>query len=252
MNPILVEVLRGGHVESRHAGALAVLDADGGVLAAIGDIDRPVFPRSAVKVLQALPLVASGAADQLQLGDAELALACASHGGEDAAREHGRRDARQGRAGRRLPGMRHPLAVRRQSPRASWRRAARSLRRCTTTARASTPASCAWPVPAGRPGRRPAPVRQGLREARAPGDARSDRGARSRHRRRPGQRTARHRRLLDTDLRDPAAPPRARLRARRHRHRAGAGPCARGAAAARGRRDAHRSWSPAAAAWTRA
>ena len=82
MNPILVEVLRGGHVESRHAGALAVLDADCGVLAAIGDIDRPVFPRSAVKVLQALPLVASGAAEQLQLGDAELALACASHRGE--------------------------------------------------------------------------------------------------------------------------------------------------------------------------
>ena len=82
MDPILVEVLRGAHVESRHAGALAVLDADGGVLAAIGDIDRPVFPRSAVKVLQALPLVASGAAEHLQLGDPELALACASHGGE--------------------------------------------------------------------------------------------------------------------------------------------------------------------------
>ncbi len=82
MNPILVEVLRGGHVESRHAGAVAVLDADGGVLAAIGDIDRAVFPRSAVKVLQALPLVASGAAELLKLSDAELALACASHGGE--------------------------------------------------------------------------------------------------------------------------------------------------------------------------
>jgi L-asparaginase II len=82
MNPILVEVMRGGEVESRHAGAVAVVDADGGVLAAIGDIDRAVFPRSAVKLLQALPLVASGAADRLQLGDAELALACASHGGE--------------------------------------------------------------------------------------------------------------------------------------------------------------------------
>lgn len=81
-NPTLVEVLRGGAVESRHAGALAVLDADGAVLAALGDIDRPVFPRSAVKVLQALPLVASGAAERLALTDAELALACASHGGE--------------------------------------------------------------------------------------------------------------------------------------------------------------------------
>ena len=82
MNPILVEVLRGGIVESRHAGAVAVLDADGGVVAAIGDIERSVFPRSAVKLLQALPLVASGAADLLNLGDAELALACASHRGE--------------------------------------------------------------------------------------------------------------------------------------------------------------------------
>ncbi len=82
MNPILVEVIRGNLVESQHAGALAVLDADGAVIAAIGDIERPVFPRSAVKVLQALPLVASGAAERLHLDDAELALACASHGGE--------------------------------------------------------------------------------------------------------------------------------------------------------------------------
>ncbi len=82
MNPVLVEVLRGGHVESEHAGALAVVDADGHVLARLGDIDRAVFPRSAVKLLQALPLVASGAAERLGLGDAELALACASHSGE--------------------------------------------------------------------------------------------------------------------------------------------------------------------------
>jgi L-asparaginase II len=84
LNPVLVEVLRGQAVESRHAGAVAVLDADGGVLASVGDIDRPVFGRSAVKVLQALPLVASGAADQLGLLDEELALACASHSGEPA------------------------------------------------------------------------------------------------------------------------------------------------------------------------
>lgn len=80
-HPILVEATRGGIVESFHRGALAVLDADGGVHTALGDIDRPIFPRSAVKLLQALPLVASGAADALGLSDAELALACASHGG---------------------------------------------------------------------------------------------------------------------------------------------------------------------------
>ncbi len=83
MNPILVDVMRGGALESVHRGALAVLDAAGALRASAGDIDRPVFPRSAVKVLQALPLVASGAADALGLGDAELALACASHNGEE-------------------------------------------------------------------------------------------------------------------------------------------------------------------------
>ncbi len=83
MNPILVDVTRGNAIESSHCGAVAVLDDDGAVLASLGDIDRPVFPRSAVKVLQALPLVASGAADRLALTDAELALACASHNGEE-------------------------------------------------------------------------------------------------------------------------------------------------------------------------
>ena len=81
-NPILAEALRGGVVESFHRGSLAIVDADGTVHTALGDIDRPIFPRSAVKVLQALPLVASDAADALNLSDEELALACASHGGE--------------------------------------------------------------------------------------------------------------------------------------------------------------------------
>ena len=82
MNPVLIEVLRGDAVESRHAGAVAIVDASGAVHTALGDVDRPVFPRSAVKLLQALPLVASGAADAFELTDAELALACASHSGE--------------------------------------------------------------------------------------------------------------------------------------------------------------------------
>jgi len=81
-NPILVNALRGGIVESAHRGALAIVDADGAVHTQHGDISRPIFPRSAVKVLQALPLVASGAAERWQLNDEELALACASHGGE--------------------------------------------------------------------------------------------------------------------------------------------------------------------------
>ncbi len=81
-NPVLVEVTRGPLVESRHRGAIAVVDASGARRAVIGEIGRPVFPRSAVKALQALPLVESGAADRYGFGNAELALACASHGGE--------------------------------------------------------------------------------------------------------------------------------------------------------------------------
>ena len=81
-NPVLAEVLRGGMIESAHRGAVAVLDADGATVLALGDIDRPVFPRSAVKGLQALPLIESGAADRYGLTDAEIALACASHNGE--------------------------------------------------------------------------------------------------------------------------------------------------------------------------
>ncbi len=82
MNPMLVEVWRGNAIESEHLGAIAVVDADGSLVMSLGDIERPVFPRSAVKSLQALPLVESGAAERLGLTDDELALACASHSGE--------------------------------------------------------------------------------------------------------------------------------------------------------------------------
>lgn len=84
MNPILVEAWRGSVVESFHRGAFAVVDAAGAIVAAQGDTVRPVYPRSAIKVLQALPLVESGAADRFGLTDDELALACASHDGEPA------------------------------------------------------------------------------------------------------------------------------------------------------------------------
>jgi len=83
-NPVVVEVTRGPSVESFHRGAGAVVDADGGVVLAFGDVARPVFPRSAIKALQALPLIESGAADNYGLGEKAIALACASHSGEPA------------------------------------------------------------------------------------------------------------------------------------------------------------------------
>lgn len=78
---ITVEILRGGVVESRHRGAACVVDADGVVVAGWGDIEQPVFPRSAIKAFQALPLLESGAVEALGLTDAQIALACGSHSG---------------------------------------------------------------------------------------------------------------------------------------------------------------------------
>ncbi len=83
-DPILVEVLRGEMVESRHCGAYAVVDAAGGVVLAQGDVEHPVYARSAIKPLQALPLVETGAAARYGLGRKEIALACASHNGTPA------------------------------------------------------------------------------------------------------------------------------------------------------------------------
>jgi L-asparaginase II len=81
-SPVLVEVWRGALAESLHRGAYAVVDTDGKVVDSQGDIDRLVYARSAIKPLQALPLIETGAADAHSVSAKELALACASHGGE--------------------------------------------------------------------------------------------------------------------------------------------------------------------------
>jgi len=82
-NPVTVEVTRGNIVESRHRGLGIVVDGDGKTLLSFGEADAGVFPRSACKAMQALPLVESGAADAYAFGEKELAIACASHSGED-------------------------------------------------------------------------------------------------------------------------------------------------------------------------
>ena len=82
-NPVVVEATRGKRIESTHRGAGAVVDADGRVVMTFGDAERAVYPRSAVKAFQALPLVASGAADRLGYSDKEIALSCASHSGSE-------------------------------------------------------------------------------------------------------------------------------------------------------------------------
>jgi L-asparaginase II len=80
----LVQVLRGGHVESVHLGHVAVVDSRGRLLAWAGDPMAPVFPRSSFKPFQALPLVESGTFARSGLGPEALALIAGSHGGTDA------------------------------------------------------------------------------------------------------------------------------------------------------------------------
>jgi L-asparaginase II len=80
--PIAVLVRRGELVESEHRVAYAVATSDGRLLHAAGDVDRGIFPRSAIKPLQAIALLESGAAERFAVSERELALACASHAGE--------------------------------------------------------------------------------------------------------------------------------------------------------------------------
>ena len=79
---VLAEVERSGLVESRHLGAVAVADADGALLAAAGDPDLVVYPRSCSKPFQALAVRDLGVERELGLGQLALAGACGSHDGE--------------------------------------------------------------------------------------------------------------------------------------------------------------------------
>ena len=81
-NPILAETIRGNWVENRHRGAYVVMDAQGTIIASAGDIERAIFPRSAIKSMQALPIFGQGAEPKFHHSEEELALACASHHGE--------------------------------------------------------------------------------------------------------------------------------------------------------------------------
>ena len=76
----MVELWRGGRLESAHAGH-AVIWGEGGKVESWGDRSTVIFPRSSCKMIQALPLVESGAADAVGLTDRHLALSCASHQG---------------------------------------------------------------------------------------------------------------------------------------------------------------------------
>jgi len=76
---LMTELWRGPLLESMHFGDAVICDASGGIVDAWGDPQKAILPRSAVKMIQALPMIESGAADAFGLSDERLALACASH-----------------------------------------------------------------------------------------------------------------------------------------------------------------------------
>jgi L-asparaginase II len=81
-NPVLVEIRRGAIIEAVHRGAIVVLEPDGKMITALGDIDLTTSTRSAIKPFQAIPFIVSGAADRFHITQRELAVVCASHSGE--------------------------------------------------------------------------------------------------------------------------------------------------------------------------
>lgn len=81
-NPTILRLYRAGELESLHRGAWVLTDTTGAVLDGAGDPSQTIFPRSAMKSLQALPFVETGAADRFGLDERHLALAIASHSGE--------------------------------------------------------------------------------------------------------------------------------------------------------------------------
>jgi L-asparaginase II len=78
----LVEVTRGGITESRHRGHIVAVEPDGTIAANLGAPETVTYLRSSAKPHQAIPLIASGAADRFGFTEKEIALACASHNGE--------------------------------------------------------------------------------------------------------------------------------------------------------------------------
>ena len=77
MSVVLAELVRSGLIESTHSGHLILMAADGSDLLTLGDVEAEIYPRSAIKSLQAAAMVRAG----LNLNDEQLALVCASHGG---------------------------------------------------------------------------------------------------------------------------------------------------------------------------
>jgi len=76
---IMCEIWRGSYLESVHTGMAVICDKDGEISHQWGDPNALILPRSSAKMMQAIPLIISGAEKKFSIGEDLLALACASH-----------------------------------------------------------------------------------------------------------------------------------------------------------------------------
>jgi len=82
MNPILVEVYRGGVLESFHRGVVCIVNAQNEIIYSKGDINQLCYPRSAMKLLQVIPLIINGGIEKFKFTPEEIAIMCGSHNAE--------------------------------------------------------------------------------------------------------------------------------------------------------------------------
>lgn len=81
-NPILVEKYRNSTLESFHRGSICILNSEGDIKFTAGNPNQMVFPRSALKFIQQVPLIEDGVHDHFNLSEEEIAITCGSHNGE--------------------------------------------------------------------------------------------------------------------------------------------------------------------------
>lgn len=82
MNPILVEVYRGGLLESFHRGVVCVVNEQNEIIFSLGDTEQLCYPRSAMKLLQVIPLIVNGGVEKFNFTLEEIAVMCGSHNAE--------------------------------------------------------------------------------------------------------------------------------------------------------------------------
>lgn len=82
-NPILVERYRNEVLESFHRGVICIVDAQNHIVFSVGDVEQICYPRSALKLIQIIPLLESGAVEHFGFTLEEIAIMCGSHNGEE-------------------------------------------------------------------------------------------------------------------------------------------------------------------------